>query len=242
MKTNNKKRKIYLFIAIFCFMGAIVGISESNILMFLVYLLIGLIFLHLWRKKRIHPATPEAKTEAEINATTQPFQNHPPQIKSMPNDHSVDTAPGTNRITKRFSVAGTSYYQNEIESLAFENFDYSLTKKEISEQYYDGGTIYKYDFSISNVSLEPEPTNEHDSNAVKVIADNVHIGYIKQGKCSEVKNLLNSGKDLSISIEIYGGPYKFVSVDYDDDTDKDVYSIEQGTSDFRAKVSISYIK
>lgn len=241
-----KKNKVYLIISIICFIGCIAGLSDGSIMMTIFYLAIGILFLYLWKLKNkasnptLKEPTTTKKTDRE-SAQAISF-NKPKESVSQKSPNMPVVGSATDRVTKRFSVAGTSYKQKEIESLAFENIDYSLSKKEICEQYCDGGAIYKYVFSISNVHLEPEPTNEHDANAVKVIADDVHIGYIKQGKCSEVKNLLNSSKDLSISIEIYGGPYKFVSVDYDDDTDKNVYSIEKETSDFRAKVSISYKK
>jgi hypothetical protein len=34
----------------------------------------------------------------------------------------------------------------------------------------------------SNVKLEPEPTNQHDPNALKVVVSGEHVGYVPRGK------------------------------------------------------------
>lgn len=42
--------------------------------------------------------------------------------------------------------------------------------------------------------LVEEPTNKYDPNAIKVIVDGQHIGYIPAKKCAKVKSILHSGK------------------------------------------------
>ena len=50
----------------------------------------------------------------------------------------------------------------------------------------------------SKVKLEPEPTNQHDPNALKVVVSGEHVGYIPRDKpispCARV-NLLKWGMD-----------------------------------------------
>lgn len=244
MKNNTKKKnKLYLVLALFCIIGAIVGILENKISMLLFYLALAGLFFYLWNKKNktLNKSNRHSSEEKDVP------QNSPTDVPKTdsPIKRDVVNKPinsDSSHITKNFRVAGVSYKQKEIESLACENPDYSLSKKELCDQYNDGDTIYKYKFYISDVKLEPEPTNEHDPNAIKVIADNVHIGYIKAGKCSEVKNLLNSGKKLSLDIEIHGGPYKLLYSDYDDEQEIERYSLESDKSDFSAKISIMYAK
>ena len=65
----------------------------------------------------------------------------------------------------------------------------------------------------NQVELIPEPDNPHDPNAVRVEVAGVHIGYIKAGSCSQVKNLLDAGASVKLS-EIHFGPAKWV---YEDD-------------------------
>ena len=40
------------------------------------------------------------------------------------------------------------------------------------------------------VTLVDEPENKFNSKAIKVLFDNVHVGYIKDGFISRIKNLL----------------------------------------------------
>lgn len=259
MKTKKKKR--YLLLGLFFSVGIIVGITEGNLLMIIVYLFIAILFFKLWK----YSETP-IETSTESNNTDTSIENEPisqlnnniqlPDIETtevkdiLPKDKipkenipPKNSKPSSsNIITKNYNVAGTSYREESIKNLGVENYEYDLSKKELSEIYDYNQRIYKYNFFITDVVLEPEPTNPHDPEAIKVIADNVHIGYIKQGKCKEVKNLLNSGKELSIHIEIHGGPYKAFYVDYDEDKDKNIYSLEKDTSNFGAKVSITYQK
>ena len=42
-----------------------------------------------------------------------------------------------------------------------------------------------------SLELIPEPENEHDPNAIKVIVDGQHIGYVPADKCAKVKKILS---------------------------------------------------
>lgn len=145
----------------------------------------------------------------------------------------------TKQKSESHKVAGTSYHINEIMSLAFENSDYNLSKKEMIEQSLIDEKVFQYTFSPIKTELIPEPTNAHDPNAVKVIVDGSHVGYIKSGSCSHIKKLLQSGIDLKITSDFFGGNYKLVTEDYDDDGNER-YSLEKDSYDFSIKVTISY--
>lgn len=99
---------------------------------------------------------------------------------------------------------------NEIMKFAHENPDYKLTKKQIMSMKLENTSIYKYEFDPVTVALEPEPDNPHDKNAIKVLFNGVHIGYIKAGSCSHVNKLMKSNRIESISGRLYGGPSKMV--------------------------------
>lgn len=159
-------------------------------------------------------------------------------IKQNQLSDSVD-----NKITKKyFTVSGVSHKQEAFKELAFENDDYNLSKKDLSEIYMDSDRIYKYSFSPTSVNLIPEPTNEYDKNAIMVQVDDLHIGYIKKEECLEVKSLLDSGKNLKIEAYLFGGPYKTLYSDWDYDKDKEVYTIEKDSTYFSARIIISYYK
>lgn len=111
---------------------------------------------------------------------------------------------------KRHRVAGTSYHMDEIMKFAHENPDYKLTKKQIISRKMEDTAIGKYVFDPVTVTLEPEPDNPVDKNAIKVLFNGTHIGYIKAGSCSHIHNLMKSNRIESISGRLYGGPSKMV--------------------------------
>lgn len=133
-----------------------------------------------------------------------------------------------------FHVAGTSYREDAILSLAEENDDYNLSKKELIDDGMEDERIYKYYFPAMQSKLVPEPDNPHDPNAIKVLVNGVHIGYVKAGSCSHVKNLLASGKVSSYGVDIVGGPYKRVYEDDDGD-----YQLEKENHNFGATLMIT---
>ena len=143
--------------------------------------------------------------------------------------------------TENHHVTGTSYRQKEIESLGEENPIYEYSKRELIDEEYEGEKVYYYDFNPSTVELIEEPDNKFDPNAVKVVIDSVHVGYIKKGSCTHVKNLLKSGRIAKIDAEIHGGKYKILYSEYDEDKDKEVYEVETGESNYYVTVEIKYL-
>lgn len=135
-------------------------------------------------------------------------------------------------------VSGTSFKQSEIKSLGEENEIYTWTKREIIDNFETDHNIYQLCFPDMPVELIEEPDNEYDSNAIKVVVNEIHIGYIKKGSCSHIKNLIKANKIVSITSDIYGGKFKRVSSDYDFDKDKDIYDMEKGETDFFASIYI----
>lgn len=127
-------------------------------------------------------------------------------------------APAKPRATfERHKVAGTSYHLDAIMALAQENPDYDLTKREIIDDDLTDERIYQYTFTDGPVELVDDPDNEHDPNAIKVLIAGQHIGYIKRGSTGRVHNLQRAGRVLGVTAEIYGGKYKVVICDDDDD-------------------------
>lgn len=141
--------------------------------------------------------------------------------------------------TERHRVAGTSYRQDVIESLGSENDCYTWTKKELAEYDMCDQNIYQLEFSPESVELVEEPENEHDPNAIKVVVDGEHVGYIKKGSCSHVKKLIHENRICEISVDIYGGKYKRVSWEYDPLEDKDSYDLECGKTDYFVSIYLT---
>lgn len=142
-------------------------------------------------------------------------------------------------IKEHHNVTGTSHYQDNIKELGELNPNYDLTKTEIVNDFLYDERIYQYEFNPKSVVLEEEPDNIYDSNAIKVIIDNVLVGYIKKGSCAHIKKLIKENKIQSISGEIHGGKYKVVLSDYDDEKDKEVYVLEKDETDYYASIYIT---
>lgn len=134
---------------------------------------------------------------------------------------------------ENFHVTGVSFRENDIEDLGTENSEYEMSKSEIVESGLEEERIYKFLYAPQQVELVPEPENPHDPNAIKVCMDGVHVGYIKKGSISRVKNLLAGGG--KVSGEITGGPYKYVYMD----EDSDKYELERGTAPYSVVISIT---
>lgn len=113
---------------------------------------------------------------------------------------------------ERHQVTGIQYHFDEFMQLAKKNPQYDQDKKSLRKVLELDERIYEYSFSSSRVELVTEDDNPHDPKAIKVIVDGRHIGYIKKGSCSHIRNLLNSGEIKDISVQLGGGNYKVFSM------------------------------
>lgn len=137
-----------------------------------------------------------------------------------------------------YRVAGTSFRSDAIASLGEENDDYCASKRDLIDEDMIDEEIYQLQFHPEKVELVPEPDNEFDPNAVKVIVDGVHVGYIKKGSCAHVKRILSEDRILNISCNIGGGKFKIITEDYDPEKDKDVYTLERDEREYWVELKI----
>lgn len=134
---------------------------------------------------------------------------------SVPNSGTKSVTPVTHK------VIGMPYRMDSLMELAVDNPDYDMSKKEIIECGMEEERIWKYSFYPTRVELRPEPDNPYDPNAIKVIVDGQHIGYIKKGSCSRVLKAINENRIQRIECTIGGGPYKIV--EENDDYEYEMY-------------------
>ena len=115
-------------------------------------------------------------------------------------------------------VTGTKYYENNILKLGKINQNYSkVTKKDI-ELY---GTIYKYIFEDSyQIDLIDDVDNPVNPNAIKVLFNGIHVGYIKDGSLTRVRNLLKNSSNILGKVS--GGPCKTSDI-----RNGDLYMVEE---------------
>lgn len=113
-------------------------------------------------------------------------------------------------INKYINAVGMRYHREDVDAFhkeliksgyAEKNVDYGMTKKQIDDSYIDD-KIYEYEDVDCQIVLEPEPTNEHDPNAVKVMVAVpnstkwYHIGYVPREDTGIAKELIEKGEKL----------------------------------------------
>lgn len=182
---------------------------------------------------KLYKKTPSQHVQPQPVPTepVQPIETPAPVV-------SAPVAPPAPTNEEGHKVAGLSFREDALAELQCENGDYSCSKRELVEMGMIGERIYKFDFYPIKTELIPEPDNEVDPNAIKVVVDGLHIGYIKKGSCAHIHKLLNSGSIEKIDIEIGGGPYKFIEEDWDD-FGNSVYTLEKDTTPYYAKLTIT---
>lgn len=160
-----------------------------------------------------------------------------PTSKQSPAAGSRSTpAPDPNLKKYKFKVSGISFRKNEIsEELGDYNDDYEMTKKQLLDEGMVDEEIHKYNVYVSKVELVDDPDNPYDPNAMKVVADGVHIGFVPKEKKARVREILSSNIDIKISCDVYGGDYKIL--EEDDDGNCSVNQVEQN---YGAEITITY--
>ena len=132
-------------------------------------------------------------------------------------------------------VAGVGFRQDALKALGKKNPDFKKTKQQLQSEGLTDKQIYEYEFSPQQVELQPEPENPEDPNAIKVVVDGQHIGYIKAGSCAHVHKLLKEDKIQRITCLIGGGKSKTLALDEDGER----YVLESDTIPFYARLTIT---
>lgn len=134
-----------------------------------------------------------------------PAPTQAPVPVNSTNSNSVNVKDITVKVT------GTKYRNiSEIESLGKKNPYYSLTRAQLIKKFPEGEKIDEFIYPKYPAAFEFEPTNEYDPNAIKVLIKNVHVGYVKKGSCSRIRNLITNDKIISITAKISSKNTKYL--------------------------------
>ena len=79
-------------------------------------------------------------------------------------------------------------------------------------KYYDADLVWDYLRVGQTLRLERDMQNPHDPNAIKVMMNGAHVGYITAQGTARVKEYLESGNIESITGKITGGPVRYTTV------------------------------
>lgn len=219
---------LYAFIAVYSLAYSIGG----SVISLIFALLFGLPGYHNFKKLK------QVSKENTIQQTDAARQNDTPQ--ETPNNNHFDTKDHVLDYTfQSYQVAGVSHYKKNIMEVAYENDDYSMTKKQIVDAGMEDEKIWKYEISPLTAVLVPEPDNKHSKNAIQVVIDGLLVGYIPERECLHLLEVIEEDRIMDITAEICGGPYKIVTYDgVDYSTGKDIYAVEKGDYDFSIELTI----
>ena len=204
-------RFFFRFAGIFIFCGALLLILGGAVGFGVFFGILGGVFF--WKAESMSKQA-AAKRQA------------PPTADPAPMVPAAE-APAQAQNVKKYKVAGVTHYVDNILKLATEDPDYDLSKRELIAEDRVQERVWKYFFAPQKVELVPEDDNPQDPKAIKVIVDGQHVGYIKSGSCAHLRKVMDRGGIVDIDCMIGGGPYKYVALEYDDETDKEIYTLEK---------------
>lgn len=243
MSQNNKPRstglKLLLLSIVLVFVMCIPALEPYSVYIFMVavvLLIVGIIqgikdVIYNRRLRKAQVSTIPSATSSTSNvlsATSIPT----PAATVQPTSTVRPEAPAkTGQTIERVHVRGVENYKKNIISVATENPDYSLTKRELQEDYLDE-RVWQYQFFV-RAALVPEPDNQYDPNAIMVQADGLCIGYVPKGSTAHIRKLMESGRIKHMDLKIGGGKYKEVT-----EVDDDEYELERGEYNFSAVLEL----
>lgn len=119
-----------------------------------------------------------------------------------------------------FLLMGTNYHKEEAEIAAdflsegvhYFGKDNKSLKSYMLETY---KPVYKYNkLKTVDVQLLPEPSNPHDKNAVKVLVNNIFVGYLPAVIASQISTYIaNPNYRYDAILTGRGGPYKTLNIE-----------------------------
>lgn len=119
-----------------------------------------------------------------------------------------------------FLLMGTNYHKEEAELAAdflsggihYFGKDNKSLKSYMLETY---KPVYKYNkLKTVDVHLLPEPSNPHDKNAVKVLVNNIFVGYLPAMIATQVSSYIsNQNYRYDAILTGRGGPYKTLNIE-----------------------------
>ena len=135
--------------------------------------------------------------------------------------------------SQRFILDNVKDHMEDIMDLVEKNEDYKLKKKDLIEENREDENIYEYELNekatITTISCEGGGVEQ-----LQVFVCNTHIGDIKKGGISRVKNLLKKGNIENIWVEVSGGKYKMIK-EWDDE-----YTVLDTETPFSITIEITY--
>lgn len=132
---------------------------------------------------------------------------------------------------QRFILDNVKDHMEDIMDLVDENEDYKMKDRDFIDEKQENEKVFQYEINekatITTISCE-------GAEQLQVFVRNTHIGDIKKGGISRVKNLLKKGNIENIWVEVSGGKYKMIK-EWDDE-----YTVLDTETPFSITIEITY--
>lgn len=133
---------------------------------------------------------------------------------------------------QRFILDNVKDHMEDIMDLVDENEDYKMKDRDFIDEKQENEKVFQYEINekatITTISCEG------GAEQLQVFVRNTHIGDIKKGGISRVKNLLKKGNIENIWVEVSGGKYKMIK-EWDDE-----YTVLDTETPFSITIEITY--
>lgn len=169
-----------------------------------------LLFIYVQKRGDKQPDNSSAKTPPQIRP--EDFDAYISVSNQLTPSDSTKSQKRT-LTEEKFSVAGVSYYLDNIGKLACQNPNWKKTAAQLISSGMAERRVFRYNYINKPVKLIPEPQNEHDENAVIVQIAGEKVGYISRSDNVHVKSILQTREIKYISSFISGGKYKIATED-----------------------------
>ena len=166
-----------------------------------------MVLFEKWRERRERKRQEQEQAKKEMEERQREAKYMEKMRYRFP---TIDFKPIPGCSQTEYPVVGESYHKKEITSLGYENPDYKLAKGELYKRGYYEKAVYAYYFPKLEATLQPEPGNKHDPNAIKVFVRGIHVGYIRRTDCPEIKAMLDAGRIRRIQASVRGGDSRMI--------------------------------
>lgn len=237
------KKRVWLILFFLCLIVMVVfallpdSVGDTHVMIVGIAMVIGAFSLIAFFASLIMS---KLRPKADAPSASAPVQPVPVPTPATVPQPSVQPAPPPKPAitTERVHVRGVDKYKDNIESVASENPYYDLSKRELIDRFSDE-KVWQYDFDVKG-ELVPEPDNPYDPNAIMVQANGLCIGYVPKGSTGHIRKLMESGRIVSMDLDIGGGKYKDVYEDEDEDGN-DRYVVDRDSRPYSAVLELHVI-
>ena len=96
----------------------------------------------------------------------------------------------------------------ELFDLLQSNPKFEWSTKELLKIGYAGKRVYKFysDYKMDEITLEPEPKNPTDKNAVKILLNGKFFGYVNKDDAPKIKQIIKKNSIIDLHLHNSGGP------------------------------------